>query len=542
MKVKNKRQRARGEAGFVSGVLLLSLSTLFVKIIGLAFKIPMLGLLGAAGMGYFNSAYEVYALLCVISTAGLPVALSIQVSAARAGGDVQGIRRAYRGAHRLFLAFGAAGSGVMLLFSEPIAKMLGNPQASVSIAAIAPALLFICLASAVRGYCQGFANMLPTAISQLIEALCKLVLGILFARLAAKAGLGTPYVSAAAIFGISVGCFLSLVYLLVAKAKMRWALRELTEVGIGESVGGLRALVFSALPITLAASVLSLTRIADMVLIMHRLTHIGISSERANIIYGAYTTMALPVFSLIPALITPVAMALVPGLSAAKQRGDGAGEALLAENALRLTVLPALPASLGLCAFAGEALTLLFGNREQEIELVAPLLALLGGSVVFSCLITTTNAILQANGHTCIPIVSMGVGVAVKLLVSYILIGTRGVEAAGAPIGSFCCSLCAAALNLFFIVYRCKYRPNLGRVLLKPLMAAAPAVGAAMFAYRLLCASLDMPTALVLAVSAAALVYLLLLPLLGGVSAEDIRLLPFGERLFNKISKRKKEI
>ena len=185
-KTKNKNgDRVRHKTkGFMSGVLILSVSTLVVKIIGLAFKIPMLSFLGTEGMGYFNSAYEIYALLCVISTAGLPVALSMLVSQARARECASDIRKIYKSARALFLVMGILGSGLMLLFSKDIAISIGNPDSYLCILAIAPSLLFVCISSLIRGYCQGFENMFPTAISQLIEAISKLVFGIAFALFA----------------------------------------------------------------------------------------------------------------------------------------------------------------------------------------------------------------------------------------------------------------------------------------------------------------------------------------------------------------------
>ena len=176
-----KNISAEKKNSFVSGVFVLSFSTLIVKIIGLAFKIPMLSLLGMEGMGYFNSAYEIYAVLCVIATAGLPVALSLLVSSARANNDLSRVKEIYRSAIKIFLIFGILGTALMLLFARSLADLIGNSDAYFCILAIAPALLFICLASAIRGYCQGFEDMRPTATSQLIEAISKLVLGVAFA-------------------------------------------------------------------------------------------------------------------------------------------------------------------------------------------------------------------------------------------------------------------------------------------------------------------------------------------------------------------------
>ena len=134
--------------GFFSGVAVLSLSTIVVKVIGLAYKIPMLSFLGAEGMGYFNSAYEIYALLCVIATAGLPVALSILVSSYREAGAPWEIRVVYRSALAIFLFFGALGSIILLFFAPKISELIDNTNAVYCIAAISPSVLFICISIA----------------------------------------------------------------------------------------------------------------------------------------------------------------------------------------------------------------------------------------------------------------------------------------------------------------------------------------------------------------------------------------------------------
>ena len=187
MTLKNRRSHS---SGFFSGVLVLSISTLVVKVIGLAYKIPMLSLLGAEGMGYFNSAYEIYALLCVISTAGLPTALSMLISSYKERNLYGNVRRVYKNALSVFLAFGIFGTALLIGLAPVISDIIENENVVYCIVAIAPALLCVCLSSAIRGYFQGFGNMLPTALSQLIEAVLKLVLGIaaawLYARLRRK--------------------------------------------------------------------------------------------------------------------------------------------------------------------------------------------------------------------------------------------------------------------------------------------------------------------------------------------------------------------
>ena len=453
VKKTNNIGEARGIGGFMSGVLVLSLSTILVKIIGLAVKIPLLRTLGAEGMGYFNSAVEIYALLCVISTAGLPVALSMLISESRERGNSKEVRRVYKGGLSLFLIIGAAGSAVMLLFSEQIANLIGNSGAKLCILAISPAVLLICFSSAVRGYFQGFENMTPTAISQLIEAIGKLLFGVGFGVIALKMGAELQVAAAMSVLGLTLGILLSSIYLTVVKLFDSY---ELTKgVTSGDTQRGVMgALLKIALPITVSSAILSLCRIIDMSLILHRLQEAGMSASDTNRIYGSYTTLAVPVFALVPSLITPISLSLVPRLSSAIERGDTELQAEVADRSQRLTVLLALPASMGIALYSTPILSLLFSGQDEAVALSAPLLSVLGISVVFSGMITTTNAILQSYRLTVKPIVSMAIGSAIKLILAFFLIGIPEIGVYGAPISTLACNIVITIINLYFLGQR----------------------------------------------------------------------------------------
>ncbi len=535
------REGQKRAKGFVSGVLLLSASTLLVKIIGLAFKIPMLSYLGTEGMGYFNSAYEIYALLCTVSTAGLPVALSMLVSTAKARGNGREVKRVYRTALLVFLTFGICGSAVMMCFAKHISEIIGNPNAYPSIYAIAPALFFICVASAVRGYCQGFEIMAPTAVSQLIEALSKLGFGVLFASLALKKGLEIYIVSAYAVLGVTLGTVLSAFFLSIFKgvAKKRFSVPENIELSQKGVFGELFAI---ALPITLGSALLGMTRMMDMTLIMRRLQDAGMSVGEANKIYGAYTTLALPIFGLVPALITPVSMALVPQLASFIETGNNEGQRTVVKNSLKMTVLLSMPSSFGIAIFSRPVLELLFSNQREAIDISAPLLSMLGLSVVFSCLITTVNAILQSYRRAYLPIFSMLAGVVVKLIASYILIGVPSFGAMGAPLGSLLCNITVTLVNILFLSRIKACRIKLWKILSLPLVASVMALGGgfALYIYaERLTDNKYIP--LVAAIAIAVPAYFLLCRLMGVIDENDIEMLPLGGaicKIKNKLTKK----
>ena len=535
----NSRSKRRNADGFMSGVLVLSLSTVIVKVIGLAYKIPMISYLGAEGMGYFNSAYEIYAMLCVIATAGLPVALSLLISANRQNGAVGAVRRIDRCAMAVFLGLGTVGMIFLLAFAHPIANAIGNEDAFYCILTIAPALFFVCLSSAIRGYFQGFHQMLPTAISQLIEALGKLIFGVWFASIALKYGRSIPVVAAYAILGLSLGTLLSAVYLLGRKVLFQRTRRsELSENVGNKRSDGMKTLLRIAFPITLSAAILSVTRLVDMALIMRRLQNIGYSVSKANEIYGAYTTLAVPVFSLIPSLIAPISMALVPQLSAAIARRSSDDQAALADRSIRLTILLAMPASMGIAVYASPILRILFSREHEAIQIAAPLLSILGLSILFSGLITTTNAILQSYRQTVKPMISMSVGAIVKIILAYFLIGNPSIGVYGAPISTLLCDIAVTCINLRFLgaaIPKSKCSSGIGQTYYKPMMASLLAIlGSIAVYFSLLRTDFGTTIAFFAAIFVAGLLYAILAVCFKVITSEDVAMLPMGEKILHR--------
>ncbi len=515
---------------FFSGVLLLSLSTLLVKVIGLLYKIPMLTYLGTEGMGYFNSAYEIYALFCVISTAGLPVALSVLISTALAKGEEGMAQRIYRASLAVFLAVGLLGSGAMVIFADRFCDMIKSESAYACILAISPTVFFVCLSSALRGYFQGYQRMLPTALSQIIEALGKLAFGLLFAHISLQKGYDTPTVAAFAGAGLTVGTMLSTLYLLFEKARTKPNAKG-KEAHKTPYADIWRHLARLAIPMTLGASVVSLTKLIDMTMILRRLQSIGYTEALANEAYGSYTTLALSLFGLLPTLVSSVALPLVPMLSSAIAKGDREQQTRLAATSFRLTALFAIPASLGISAFARPILELLFGSDPMAVSSAAPLLSYLGVSVFLSCMITATNSVLHAYRVVNRPILALGVGAAVKVFVAYFLIGNPSVALAGAPISTFFCNAVVVLLNFGFVT-EVTTLPTVASMFARPFWASVASVGISYGLYLALRPILG-GTLLTLSILAlTVLLYLVLACLFGAFQKEEILSLPFGERIY----------
>ncbi len=437
---------------FLSGVSILTFSALVVKVIGLFYRIPLLHALGTEGMGYFNTAYELYALFCVVATAGLPVAMSVLISARCEAGHPADARRIYRVARGAFLMIGLVGTALLWGLSTPLAALLGNPGAAVCMRAIAPTVFLICLSSAYRGYFQGHRSMTPTALSQIVEAAGKLVLGLLFAAYARSCGYDLPTTAAFAVLGLTVGTALSVLYLAIHKHIFDRRTPMMTPTAASMPARTiLRALAATAVPVTLSAGIIGLAKCIDLALILRRLQDVGYTAARANALYGCYSTLAVPVFNILPSLATSVSLSAVPTLAAAVENGDAVATRRTALSALRVTLLVAIPAALGLSVFAEDILTLLFAGQPAAVAEATPWLTCLGLSVPAACLVTVTGGMLQAAGYASRPLISMGVAVAAKTVLGYILLGTEGIGMIGAPLSSLLCDTVIVSLNLFFL-------------------------------------------------------------------------------------------
>ncbi len=518
--------------------MLLTVSNLLVKVTGLLFKIPMNYIVGDTGMGYFNSAYSIYTFFYMLSTSGLPVALAVMISEKRASGNITAAKTIYRTALTLFIIGGLGVFLLMFFASGQLADLIRSDASALSVAVAAPTMLFICVSSAVRGYFQGCGNMLPTAVSQLIEAVGKLLIGIAAAVYAIRMGYDIPVIAAYAVSGLTLGSLAGMVYLLIAKflrgdrdllsddAPTDWETRS-------ESVSYrdiLARFLKISLPITVSASVMSLTSMIDTALIQRILQHAGMAEEEAATLFGNYTSLAVPMFNLPPVFVYPIAYSIVPAISAAlsSNRKDKAADAV--ELSLRTAVLIGMPCALGLTVLAEPILCLFY--KADSAHLASPLLTLLAPSSFFVCLLAVTNAILQSCGEERKPVLSMLCGAVVKCTSSVIFLQIYGI--AGAPISTFLCYLTVTVLNLAFTVKCTGIRPNFTKIFLLPAIASLACAATAATVNRLLVSYIPGKSACAVAILLAVAVYAGILLATGNVTVEEIKNTLTGAKIQNE--------
>ena len=310
---------------FFSGVIILTVANILVKSVGLISKIALNRVVGSIGAGYYSSAYEIYAFLYVISTAGLPVAISIMVSRAVVSGKIKEANKIFDTSFIVFMTMGLVLSGLMLLFSRELANFIGAPETRLCIITIAPTIFFICISSCIRGYFQGFQLMAPTAISQFIEAICKVGIGVGLALYAKSKNLPDYTVAAYTVAGVTAGVFFGMVYLYIKKLRFKEKnyiscyAEEKEKYKTGSII---RQMFTIGIPVTVSSTVLSLTTVFDTLMIQTRLLKGGFDPTTVKIYYGDYTSLVISMFNLPTILLYPIANALVPLISGAVAKGS----------------------------------------------------------------------------------------------------------------------------------------------------------------------------------------------------------------------------
>ncbi len=513
--------------------MILVAGTLIAKLISAAFKIPLQHYIGNTCMGIFNSAYQYYTIMFVIATAGVPVALSKLVSEANALGRSQEVKRIAKLAGITFFSFGALCSVALFFGADLIAKLSNNPMAIQAIRAISPAVFFVAVVAVVRGYFQGMSNMIPTALSQIIEASGKVVLGLVFAYFAGVKGFSDPIKAAFAIFGVTVGEILAAVTMLFYAAS---ATKKSQANNLNDHCRSykelFRVLLLTVIPVTLTSSVTSLTTLIDTGMLVRRLQEVGYTLEQSNALYGVYTGQAFTMFNFPQTLITALATAVLPAMAGAYAQQNHTMAAKNMGSAMRIAMLIALPACVGYIVLAHPIINLLFAEDASGLvdkNLGGSLLMVLSLAIPCVALVGLTNAILQAIGQMKIPVITMLIGGMCKIGLNYFLVGNPKIHIYGAPVGTLACYTLIATLNLMFLRKYIKL-PKIGKLFIRPFTACIGMGAAATIIYRLLADSLG-NIAVLPAICAAAVVYAVLLVALNALEKDDMLMLPAGKSL-----------
>lgn len=523
------------EQNYLHGAVILTAGVIIMKILGAIYKIPLGNMLGNEGYALFLSSYNVYSVFLTLATAGLPVALSRMISEANSQNRRLQVRRTFSVAQCAFFVLGILCTAVMLLFPDWLAdSVLHNPDAAKSIFVLAPSVLMCCILSSYRGFTQGHGNMIPTTIGQVLEVLAKVIVGLALAWYLTSNEYDISVSSAGAVFGVTVGSLVALVYMIVCKRR-DYHYDAVSDPDVPDSRGEiLKNLIRIGIPIALGSIVLSLVNLIDSSQCMGRLQEsAGFTYKQAKELYGTYG-YAQTLYNLPASFITPLTISVIPAIAMKLANGSREEASKISEDSLRISAAVCLPMGIGLSVLCDPIIRLLYSDLHESGPM---LLFSLGFASVFVCLYLMSTAVLQAAGKEKLTLISIIVGGVVKIGVNYVLVGDPDINIYGAPIGTLCCYFAMCAMNYVFMCRSLDKAPRLGRVMGRPILATVIMAAVAYGAYTLcsmflapvgrLSIAIDLCVAIALAVVA----YAFFAIKLRAITAEDMALIPKGEKI-----------
>jgi len=536
---------SKGHRSFVKGAAILAIAGLIVKIIGAVFRIPLTNIIGLEGMANYQVAYPIYAFLVVIATAGLPAAISKMVSERVSVGDYRGAHRVFQTALKMLLVIGLVTTAAMLALSGVIANINNMPGARLGLMLISPSLFFVAMLSAYRGYFQGLQHMTPTALTQIVEQSIKLGAGLLLASLWISRG--DEFGAAGALLGVSISEVCALVIIVIIynrkkkniKTRRRQSAQHVFKSKYKKISTELGAI---ALPIIIAACIMPLIMMLDSLIINNILPTIDYSAYNplnAKESFGLLTGSINPLVNMPAVLSLALSMSLVPAISEARAGKDKIAVSSRSGMGFKLAALVGLPSAIGMFLLARPIIALLYSSKLTEVQLDkgAELLQIMALAVLFLTMVQTITGILQGAGKPHLPLISLVVGAAVKVVLSIVLIRRPELNINGAAIGTAACYGVTAIMNFIWMlrVTKPKIRPVSG--ILMPVVSSAVMGVVVYFLYKSLLPSLGNTIATVLCILGAILIYVLMLFVTGALGKQDMAYIPGGGRITRLMNK-----
>lgn len=526
------------ENKFIKGAAVLGIAGILVKALGAIFRIPLTNWIGADGMSYYGFAYTIYGVLLVLSTAGIPVAISRMVSERIAVGEHKNAHKVFKTAIGLMFVIGMISFFICFFGAEVITAKLGNPDAALAVKAIAPALLFVPLLSSFRGYFQGRQNMNPTAMSEITEQLVRVFVGLFAAYSLMK--IGFKEAAAGASFGASAGAFGGLLIMVAIYFLNRKVIHRKIDIhnkDVESTSIILKKIVAIAVPIIIGSEMMPIMTLIDTSIIMTRLQATGWTLAEAKSLYGLFSGFCNSLIAFPQIFTQAVAVSLVPTIAAMFKLGDKKKVQENIQLGYRMTMIMAFPCAVGLFVLAEPILLLLYSAQKASAIAAAPTLMVMSVGVVFLAVTQTSVGVLQAIGRQTVPVKHLFLGCIGKVIVTYILVGIHAVNIKGAAIGTIIAYVVAMILNNRTIKQHTGVKFDYALTYLRPGIAAG-AMGLVVFAvYKLTSGLIGNSIATLLGIMIGAIVYGILIFVVKAIDIEEVELLPGGKKLSRVIRK-----
>lgn len=391
----------------LKGALTVSLGGLIAKILGAVYRIPLTNLLGAEGLGLYQTSFPVYCILLTFSSTGVPNSLARLISSGYDG------KETLKKSLKIFCGIGVAGSLLMLFFGKGIARLQGEEKAYLCYMLLSPSVFFTSVLSCFRGYFQGQGNMKPTAVTQVLEQAVKLVFGLTLAYLFRK----NVFLSASLCsLSVTVSELVALFYVYLRYKRSDAVIK-------GRAITK-KTIMLTVVPVTLCAILIPLARMGDSFMIINILKRYSSSATK---LYGLYSGGVESVIGVPVAVCYGIACASIPLIGGAIAKGENPEPFI--KKSLAYTLISGLICSLAVILFADLLVkTVFFNLKAEEKAVLTGLIKTASFTVLLLSLAQTFNAIFISQGKLFTPCVTLGISMAVKTIFSLIFLRVKSLN------------------------------------------------------------------------------------------------------------------
>lgn len=499
----------------IKASLVLGIAGIVARFLGLFFRWPLIMLIGDEGVGYYQMSYPLY-MFFVAMASGVPVAISKMISEKKAKGDIEGIFVILKESTILMMLLGTGTTLILFVFAKPIIKFVQwDMKSYYALLGISFAPFVISIMTIYRGFFQGLQNMTPSGISQILEQIGRVIIGVGLAILLLPKGI--EYAAGGAAFGAAAGGVIGASYLHEKYKKVR---KEMWNKKVKSNPEVLSAILKIALPISVGTTVGTIMSLIDSILVPQKLLQAGLSSENATILYAQLTGKANVITNIPLTLSMALGTSLIPIIAEnyiMRKRGELESKVQLS---MKMSMIIAMPCTLGLYFLAGPIMKLIFPGRYDGILI----LKYLSISVPFIVITQTTTSIMQGIGHYIRPIINLFLGCIVKIILTFILVPIPEINIYGAVIASISAYLVAAILNLISLRSRLKLRLDVYKSFIKPSIAATIMIIGVLSSYIFLFNKTGSNTSsCLIAIFLGIIIYVILILILRIFSIDEIR-------------------
>ena len=547
-----KNKNALGGGNVVAQAGILAAASILSRIIGLLYRSPLTAIIGDEGNGYYGTAINIYTIVLMVSSFGVPSAISKQMAQKMAVGDYKNAQKVFHCSMIYALAVGVAGS-LLLYFG---AGALVPPNSVPVLQVFAPTVFLFGILGVLRGYFQANQSMLQTSVSQILEQIANAVVSIGAAILLMRtaAGMGaTPQAIRGAMgsaLGTGSGVLVALLFMVFVYMRHRGMCMERVHADTAhreEPFGPLmKETILVITPFILSSFILNLTTSVNQTIFMKVMIGVRQWEEvSTTTLYGLFSNKAVVITNIPISIATAVAAAILPNISTSFAQGNLKETRKRSVNAIRMTLIIAVPCAVGLMALAKPVTMLLFPQWDT-LDTASLLLAELAVTVIFYSVGTIMNAVLQSIGRIHMPLVSAGIALAIQTVVLVIMITTTDLGVHALVLCSVLYSVLIFLIDSRFISKYLRMHLRIYRVYGRPVIAAAVMGVVTKLVYELIFRAGMMAfertylvnlIASVIAIAAAVLVYFFVLIRIGGLTREDVLQAPKGTKLLRILEK-----